>query len=146
MSDHASDSYFLAIRLDEDEDFYPALKHIFVKEGLDTAVLISGVGMLREAELGWFDGKNYLVRTYQAPHEILALSGTVNRKPDGSVFVHCHSSLGDREHRAFGGHLIRGRVYQSCELVFALPQALVFHRQSLQEGQPPRFCPRTRKE
>lgn len=146
MSEHVRDGLFLAIRLEEGEDFYPSVKRILMAEGLTTAVLLSAAGMLREAELGWFDGENYLIRSCESPHEILSLTGTVNRKPDGSVFIHCHGSLGDREHRAFGGHLIRARVCQSCELVFALPEGMVFHRHPLEEGQPPRFCPRPRGE
>lgn len=145
MSFYAKDKRFLAIRLEENEDFYPELKRILTGEDLTTAVLLSAAGMLQEIELGWFNGEEYRTRSLPTPHEILSLTGTVNRKPDGNPFIHCHGTLGDSEHRAFGGHLIRGRVYQTCELVLGLTEDLVFHRKTLTEGQPPRFCPQVRE-
>ena len=146
MSQVARDDLFAAIRLDDGEDFYPALKRIFVAEGISTATLVSAVGMLRQAELGWFDGTQYQVRSCLEPHEILGLTGTVNLKTDGTIYIHVHGSLGDGQHRAFGGHLIRGRVCQACELVFCLPQGLTFYRKRLDPEDPPRFVPETTGE
>ncbi len=141
MSAHARDKHFMALRLDDGEDFYPCLKAIFLAEQLHTAVLISATGMLHKARLGWFNGESYRLRDFRKPHEILALTGTVSLKDNGRPFIHCHGSLGDDRHRAYGGHLLRARVYQACELVFAIPEGLVFHRKQLIEGEPPRFVP-----
>jgi predicted DNA-binding protein with PD1-like motif len=145
MSQLARDDLFAAIRLDEGEDFYPELKRLLVEAQITTAVLISATGMLKDAELGWFDGEKYEIRPCHEPQEILALTGTVNLKDDGNIFIHVHGSLGDREHRAFGGHLIRGRVCQTCELVFALPSGISFHRRRLDPEAPPRFIPQPRE-
>lgn len=146
MSQLARDNLFTAIRLDDGESFYPELKRLLVAEGISTAVLVSAAGMLREAELGWFEDGKYRVRICREPHEILGLNGTVNLKADGSLFIHIHGSLGDSRHRAFGGHLVRGQVWQACELVFALPPELIFHRKRLDPRDPPRFVPERTRE
>lgn len=131
----------LALRLEEGDDFFPVLKAILVAEDITTAVLLAAAGMVRQAEIGWNGGDGYLRRTFDDPLEILGLSGTVSRKPDGAPFFHAHATLGDSEHRAWGGHLFRAIVHETCELVFSLPQGMVFYRMPLKRDQLPRFCP-----
>jgi predicted DNA-binding protein with PD1-like motif len=69
------------------------------------------------------------------------LSGTVNIKPDGSVFVHPHATLSEQNLTARGGHLFAGTVNNTLEAVLLLPEGMTFHRKPVAKGKPPRFCP-----
>lgn len=132
---------WLAFRLDDGVDFFPAVKAILVAEDVTTAVLVAAAGMMKDVTIGWNRGDQYLRRTVEEPLEILGLSGTVSRKPNGDPFFHAHATFGDSLHRAWGGHLFRGTVKETCELVFALPQAMTFYRMPLAPDELPRFCP-----
>lgn len=133
---------YLAFRLDEGTDFFPAVKALLVGEDVTTAVLVAAAGMMRHVEIGWNGGGgDYLKKTFDDPLEILGLSGTVSRKPNGDPYFHAHATFGDSEHRAWGGHLFRATVHETCEIVFALPREMTFYRMPLAPDELPRFCP-----
>jgi len=112
----AFDGKVLVCRMDDGEDFYPTLRSALEGAGLRFAVILGAVGMLREVQIGWFDGKTYHTRDLEEPMEILSISGNLALKEDGSPFVHAHVCLGDEECNAFGGHLFKARVFNVCEI------------------------------
>ena len=60
------------IRLFPDEDIYPALNEVCHKYKVTTAVVLSGVGQLKQFELGYFKEKgNYTPQQFETPHELL---------------------------------------------------------------------------
>jgi len=129
----------LAIRLDDGEDFFPSLKEAL--GDISTAVIVSAIGMFRDFEIGWLGPEGYVKQTFCEPFELLSLCGTVNRTPDGSPFVHAHASLSGPDHLTVGGHFFKGTVHNTCEMVLLVPKELVFRREIVIEGGPPRFCP-----
>lgn len=129
----------IALRLDDGDDLLPSLKSLLGNDS--TAVIVSAIGMLRDFELGWLGPEGYIRRTFREPFELLSVSGTVNRKPDGSAFIHPHASLSGADYSVVGGHLFGGRVHNTLEMVLMVPQDLIFRREILKEGEPPRFCP-----
>jgi hypothetical protein len=82
---------------------------------------ISGLGAMRDVTLGYYDesSRGYLKRKFEGPVEILSLSGGI-ADLDGKPYIHLHAAIGDREGRAFGGHLFRGTVTATGEL-YVLP-------------------------
>jgi len=129
----------IAIRFDDGEDFFPALTAAL--GDTSTAVMISAIGMLRDFEIGWHGPEGYVKEIFHEPFELLSICGTINRKPDGSPFAHLHASLSGLDHTAVGGHLFKGTVNNTCELILMIPKGLVFNRAILKQGEPPRFCP-----
>ncbi len=130
-----------ALRFEDGDDFLPLFKHTLQEHGISSAVILSGIGMLRGFSIGWLGPEGYEKHDFQDPHELLSLSGTVNVKPDGSVFIHPHVALSNREGNARGGHLFAGTVNNTLEAVLLVPDDMTFHRKPLSEGEPPRFCP-----
>ena len=130
-----------ALRFEDGDDFLPLFKHALQEHGITSAVILSGIGMLRDFSIGWLGPEGYEKQEFSAPHELLSLSGTVNVKPDGSVFVHPHATLSEQNLTARGGHLFAGIVNNTLEVVLLLPEGMTFHRKPVAEGEPPRFCP-----
>jgi predicted DNA-binding protein with PD1-like motif len=102
------------LRLDHDEDVLEAIRG-FVSKGESTFVIVAGLGMLHDFELGYFDNGQYVRRRFPEPHELLSMQGSVSS--EGENRIHIHVSVADRNHRAFGGHLLAGRVWMSNEIV-----------------------------
>jgi predicted DNA-binding protein with PD1-like motif len=72
--------------------------------------------MLKGAEIGLYDGKEYTRHTVEDPSEVLSLQGNVSMK-EGKPFVHLHVSLAGHDFTAKGGHLFGAEVYMTVELV-----------------------------
>lgn len=89
-------------------DLLKELTEIVKKEKIKNGI-ISGIGALSKATLGYYDQteKKYVIHTFQKPLEILSLKGNISIK-DGQPFLHIHVVLGDENLRSFGGHLFEG--------------------------------------
>jgi predicted DNA-binding protein with PD1-like motif len=105
----------LMLRLNHGEDILASIQQA-IKEERSTLLLVTGLGMVYDFELGYFDSGKYLRKGFSEPHELLALQGTV--ASEGEPRVHIHATVADKGHRAFGGHLMRGKVWMSNEIGF----------------------------
>ena len=82
-----------------------------------SAVVISGIGQLKKAKLGYFKNRgNYAPETFNEPLELLSISGNICRQ-EGKYLLHLHSSLGDEKKNVIGGHLIEGIINITAEIV-----------------------------
>jgi len=101
----------LAVRLHDGDDFVPSLLEAFDKVGLRSGAIVSGLGMLRDFEIGWLDTRTHVYRkgTFTLPHELLSLSGSVAVTDDAEarVMPHMHASLAGPDHSVVGGHLFK---------------------------------------
>ncbi len=102
------------LRLDHDDDILARINQIITQEA-STMVFTTGLGMIHDFELGYFDNGQYLRKHYSEPHELLSVQGSVSS--DGESRIHIHITVADKTHQAFGGHLLSGRVWMSNELV-----------------------------
>lgn len=105
------------IRLFPGEDIYQALKEACRKHRVETAVVLSGVGQLKQFKLGYFKEKgDYTPEEFEKPHELLSLTGSISNQ-EGDYNFHLHVVLGNEEKKVVGGHLIRGEVEVTNEIV-----------------------------
>lgn len=106
------------LRFDHDEDFVKILGEYLEEKNINSAIILSGVGMLGDFEIGWFniETKEYEIRRDPIPHELISVSGNVSEK-DGKPFAHLHVALASQTHSLFGGHLFKGIVCNTVELV-----------------------------
>lgn len=95
-------------KLDDGEDLFPAILEIAARHGFTSGMVLWGIGMLRDAELGYFTGASYERETFREPQELLALHGSI--ADDAEIPLHLHVALAGRDHRVVGGHLFRATV------------------------------------
>lgn len=83
-----------------------------LKENKITSGIISGLGAVSQARIGYFNAQNkkYEDITLEQNLEILALNGNVSIK-DSEIFAHLHVVLSGNDFKAFGGHLFDAVVY-----------------------------------
>ena len=111
------DNNLIFVRLFPGEDFYESLKKVCKKHNVETAVVLSGLGQLKNFQLGYFKEKgNYMPQEFQKPHELLALTGNISKQGENYEF-HLHASLGNEKKQVVGGHLIKGTVEVTNEIV-----------------------------
>lgn len=105
------------VRLFPGEDIYRELKEVCQKHKVETAVVLSGLGQLTQFELGYFKEKgDYTPQEFEKPHELLSLTGNISLQ-EGDYNFHLHAVLGNEEKEVVGGHLIKGKVEVTNEIV-----------------------------
>lgn len=105
-----------AVRLPYGGDLLNSIKSFAEEAGIESAVLWV-IGAVGRAEVSFYDQarKTYVKHSFNQPMEILSCTGNI-AKLKGEIFVHTHIVLGDREGRAFGGHLEGGTIIFSAEM------------------------------
>ena len=105
------------VRLDPGEEILEQIKALSLKEQIRLAS-VQGLGAVNDFTVGVFDTvtKEYHANHFQGSYEIVSLTGTVNTM-DGEFYCHLHMSAGDGQGRVMGGHLNRGVVSATAELV-----------------------------
>ncbi len=90
----------------------------FARERELTAASFVGIGAFEEVVLGYFDRdrKEYAEIPIAQQVEVLTLAGDV-AVADGEPMVHAHVVVGKPDGTAHGGHLLRGRVWPTLEVV-----------------------------
>ena len=105
------------IRLFPGEDVNEKIRDACRLHNVETAVVLSGIGQLKTAKLGYFKEKgDYSPETFNKPLEILSLNGNIT-KEDSDYNLHLHVVLGDEKKNAIGGHFIEGKISITGEIV-----------------------------
>ncbi len=106
----------IIIRLFPGESIFEELKNVCRKYEVKTAVVISGIGQLKQFKLGYFRKKgDYVSEYYEKAYEMISLTGNICNSKDGYEF-HVHACLGNEKKEAMGGHLIEGTVEITNEI------------------------------
>ena len=106
-----------ALVLDTDDEAMASLAAFADENDLDAADF-TAIGAFSRAVVGYFDleRKDYAPITVDEQVEVLSIVGHVTREP-GSRNVHAHVVLGKRDGTAIGGHLLKGHVRPTLEIV-----------------------------
>lgn len=99
------------------------------------AAHFTAIGAFSDVTLGWFDWdtKTYREISHAEQLEVLSLSGDVALQ-DGSPAVHAHIVVGRCDGSARGGHLLRGHVRPTLELVLDEPPTHLRKRHDTESG------------
>jgi uncharacterized protein len=117
----------VVVRLRDGEELLSSLAAV----GVESAFILSGVGMLRDVELGYWNGTTYESEGISGPVELLSLGGNFARK-DGELIVHAHAAVARRGGNAMGGHVIRATIQNTAEIFIRRLSGITLERK--QEG------------
>ncbi|HVG21020.1 MAG TPA: DUF296 domain-containing protein [Blastocatellia bacterium] len=107
---------FLVV-LDAGDEVMDSLKRLALAEGIGMASF-TGIGAVKDVVLGYLDlgRKEYLKRKFGPDSmELVAMTGNLAML-NGEPAAHCHAVVGDREMRAFGGHLFEASASVTVEI------------------------------
>jgi predicted DNA-binding protein with PD1-like motif len=111
----AQEKDHIVVKLDNGEHVFNSLEIVIEKHGIDSALILSGIGMLQDFEIGYYNGKNYIIERFVDPMELLSMHGSIARGKENRI--HIHVSLANSEHKVFGGHLLSAKVCVLNEIV-----------------------------
>ena len=119
--EHTREGEMILVRLERGEDVLPALLAAMKAEYVSRAVIMTGLGMMENVEVGYFDPatNSYTKEAFKEPHEVLSISGIITHGGSPQEFQpHLHITLSAHNKGAVGGHFFSGRVAVTVE--FAL--------------------------
>lgn len=99
-----TESNIVIVKLDDGEDFFESIERIVKECDISSGMVLSGIGQLKNFELGYFDGKKYVKKTFKKPMELVSMQGSI------AETFHIHCALADEKQRIYGGHLFKGIV------------------------------------
>ena len=86
-----------------------------------------GIGQLRTATLGYWNGQEYETKEIAEPAELISLAGSI-AEDEGRPSVHLHAALGLRSHATVSGHVLRGTVGLLAEVLLESFPSKAFSR------------------
>jgi predicted DNA-binding protein with PD1-like motif len=107
-----------AIVLETGDEAMAALADFAAAQDLDAASF-SAIGAFERATLAFFDWDRhqYMPIPVEEQTEVASLTGDIALGPDGKPAVHVHAVLGRRDGSALAGHLQKGFVRPTLEIV-----------------------------
>ncbi len=107
------------IRLDPGDEIISSLKEFASAQGFQGGFFV-GIGAGREFEIGWFDAEK---GTYKKGHlvggfEILSLIGNIGVDEENKHIAHAHITIAGEDHESIGGHLFKGVISVTGEIMF----------------------------
>lgn len=107
----------IVLRLESGEDLFSSLKETAEKHQVCAGLVLSGIGMLENVELGYFMGtdQGYRIHKFAEACELTSLSGNISRQLEG-YNIHLHANIARPDGNVSGGHLIKGTVYITNEI------------------------------
>ncbi|MGA7860228.1 MAG: DUF296 domain-containing protein [Thermoplasmata archaeon] len=114
------------LRLDQGQDLFATLSDFARQHQIRAAAVVSGIGMLRDITIGYWNGSEYVRKDLPDPHELVGLHGSI-AEADGPS-IHLHAALAAANHLLVGGHLMRGTVWVLNETLIETFPGRVFDR------------------
>jgi uncharacterized protein len=104
--------------LDSGEEAFATLTN-FANEAGIAAASLTAIGAFEKATIGWFDfdKKTYKKIEVNEQCEVLSAIGDVAVGDDGKASLHVHVVLGLADGTTRGGHLMKGTVRPTLEVV-----------------------------
>ncbi|MFW9878180.1 MAG: PPC domain-containing DNA-binding protein [Candidatus Thorarchaeota archaeon] len=97
-------------KLEPDEDIIDSIIQMIKNHDIKSG-LINCIGALKKYTIGYFDfdSKQYLQKTFDEYIELVSCMGNISFK-DGDPVVHLHISIGKRDYKIIGGHLLQPSI------------------------------------
>ena len=115
--EYREDQGLIMVRLHQSEDLFESFESVCRACDVRTGVFLSGIGMLKQAELSFFVKQGrYATVLFPEPLELVSLTGNVLLQ-DGEYKFHLHAVLAKDTKEAVAGHLSKGKVNVTNEIV-----------------------------
>ena len=114
------DNKNVIVGLEKGDEIFTSLYDIIKKEQW-TAAQITGIGAVKNTELGYFDEttKDYQRKFFPDVAELISLTGNLTTK-DNEPFLHLHGCFSGTDYQCYGGHCFSSEVAAVTEINMTL--------------------------
>lgn len=89
---------------------------------LPTCSIISGVGMIEDPQMGYFEVKNddYDLKSFSGIYDLSVIIGNISKNENLEYIPHVHVVFNNDEFKTFSGHLMEAKVHITMEIFLSL--------------------------
>ena len=133
LNDQGGKTYVLVF--DQGDEFIATFLQFATQNGL-AAAHFTAIGGFSDAILGYFEPekKSYKKIALHEQVEVLALTGDITLKEDGTPQIHAHVVVGDSNGLAHGGHIMEAHVRPTLECILEESPARWHRRHDPESG------------
>jgi hypothetical protein len=113
-------------KIEKEEDVFANIEKLATIYNIKGGIIVSGIGMLKNFEIGYFNGSEYIKEKYEKCYEVLSFHGSI---ADVDPRLHIHAALAGQDHRMVGGHLFAGVVDPLLEVYIVKTEKIKFKRE-----------------
>ncbi len=103
----------LLIKLEKGDPVKESILSVAKSNGIGAGSILWAVGMMRDLEIGYFNGREYEKEKYGGPLEVVSFHGSI---AENDPELHIHTSVAGKDHRVIGGHLFEGTADPLLEI------------------------------
>lgn len=106
----------IAIRMKTDEDVFSSLKEVLEKYDVKSGIILGAIGMLKDFTLRYWNGEEHVETDIDKSCELLSMQGNISHDVNSELTIHIHVALAMESKNLLGGHLVKGKVSNTCEM------------------------------
>lgn len=93
------------VKLEKDDPVKESILSIVKQNNVTAGSVLWAVGMMKNIEIGYFNGKEYEKEVFEGPLEVVSFHGSI---AENDPELHIHTSVAGKDHSVIGGHLFEG--------------------------------------
>ncbi|BAB60149.1 hypothetical protein [Thermoplasma volcanium GSS1] len=103
----------ITARFDKETDFFTDLVDLCNKYEVKSGTVLWAIGMLKEFQIGYWNGNDYEKETFRERLELVSLHGSI---AENDPRFHIHAAGARGNHGIVGGHLFSAKVDPLVEI------------------------------
>ncbi|MGC8644887.1 MAG: PPC domain-containing DNA-binding protein [Thermoplasmata archaeon] len=96
---------YIVVKIEGGEDVLESMLQLLDDYGIFSGLVIFGIGMIRQLEVGYWNGKEYVKEVLQSPGEVVSFHGSIT---SNEPRLHIHVAVAMPDHVVKGGHFFSG--------------------------------------
>ncbi|MCL4334081.1 MAG: DUF296 domain-containing protein [Candidatus Thermoplasmatota archaeon] len=117
---------YIVVKLEKGDDVGESLTGVLEDYGIYSGLIEFGIGMIKDLEIGYWNGKEYEKVKLQIPGEVVSFHGTVS---SNDPRLHIHVSVALKDHSVMGGHFFSGIADPLMEIHLLRLEEIVLKRE-----------------
>jgi len=121
----------ILVKMEKGEEILPTITKVVEKYGVASGTVVFGIGMIRNLEVGYFNGTEYEKKIYPENLETVSFHGSI---AENDPRFHIHAACANRDHNVVGGHLFSGIADPLLEIQITKLDDVKFRREKSQKS------------
>ncbi|MEM0133912.1 MAG: DUF296 domain-containing protein [Thermoplasmatales archaeon] len=117
---------YIVVKLEKGDDVGESITQVLDDYGIFSGLIEYGIGMVRDLEIGYWNGKEYERTKLQMSGEVVSFHGTIS---SNEPRLHIHTSVALKDHSVKGGHFFSGIADPLMEIHIIRLEEIVLKRE-----------------
>jgi len=117
---------YIILKIEKGEDIEESLNQVIEDYGIFSGLVVFGIGMIKDLEIGYWDGNQYLKEKMKEAGELVSFHGSIT---SNDPKLHLHAAVALSDHVIKGGHFFSGKADPLMELYILRLEEIVLKRE-----------------